>query len=65
MAWGDSAAVVAEPSGARRSGDGRGALAADPPLGHAAAGRLAAVVHSAANTAGAFIPSAECGRRRL
>jgi hypothetical protein len=61
---GTSAAFVAEPSGARRSGDGRGAPA-DPPLGHAAAARLAAVVHSAANTAGVFIPSAECGRLRL
>ena len=71
------AAVGAEPSGeaARRSGDGRGALAAAHPApdasrfdglaGQAAAGIFSVVAHSAANTAGAFIASDECGRRQL
>ena len=66
-----SAAVVAEPCGARRSGDGRGALATAPSprrarsAGHALAASLLAGCHSAANTAGALRPSAECGRRWL
>jgi hypothetical protein len=69
------ATVVAEPSGgaARRSGDGRGVLAAAPLAGHAgwraaaqaAVGSSLVAAHSAANTAGAFIPSAECGLRPL
>jgi hypothetical protein len=69
---GGRAAVVAEPSGARRSGDGRGALATAPfpstharSAGHAAAASLLAGCRSAANTAGALRPSAECGRRWL
>jgi len=51
-----------------------GALAAAPPqrhagprrsAGQAATGSLSLVAHSAANTAGAFIPSDECGRRQF
>ena len=41
------------------------ARAAGRSAGQAAVGRLSVVAHSAANTAGAFIESEECGRRRL
>jgi hypothetical protein len=42
----------------RRAGLGRSA-------GQAAADSRSLVAHSAANTAGAFIPSDECGRRQF
>jgi hypothetical protein len=70
------ATVVAELArvARRRSGDGRGRARRGTPqrhagprrsAGQAAAGSLSLVAHSAANTAGAFIPSDECGRRQL
>ena len=72
---GGCATVVAEPArvARRRSGDGRGAFAAAPSrrntaaqsAGQAATGSFSLLAHWAANTAGAFIPSDECGRRQL
>ena len=68
--------VVAEPArvARRRSGDGHGAFAAALSrrdtraaqlTGQAATGSCSLLAHWAANTAGAFIPSDECGRRQL
>ena len=63
---GTSAAFVAKPSGAeaewrwpRRARRPPGLSVTPLPVASLA------VVHSAANTAGVFIPSAECGRLRL
>ena len=62
------AAVVAEAERSEcRSGDGRGRAAGTTPsgAGRHAADAVASAAHSAANTAGARIPSELCGLCRL
>ena len=59
QAWGFPAAIAA---GRRRRTPG---VPGPRRRGHAVAGSSLLVRHSAANRAGAFIPSAEWGRRQL
>ena len=60
-----SAARCPRPRRSARVSFGRSLLGTPLPVPHAARGVSLPGVHSEANTAGALIPSAECGRRRL